>query len=296
MSLFYIISVILLLSKCQVKHKESLSSVQKITLSYAQKFDISVEGEDTLINVLDEEGSLVRQYVINSRLEQCADSLTCFTPPLQRVVMMASPYVAASEVLDALASVKAVSSLGSLYKENLAELYKSGDIVNLSNFNLANNEQLVALRPDVVFISYNNNIYDQEDQLNAMEIPSIYITSHKENHPLGKAEWIKFFGIFFDRQAQADSIFSQIEKAYSEIKHQHQSRQTKPKVLAGYYKKGSWVAPGGKSYFATLLKDAGADYLFKQDSSSGNITLSFETVYETGNGSRLSVFFWEWVN
>lgn len=254
--------------------------MREVPLSYAQRFSVKVEGSDILLHVLDEKGNLVRQYLISPYPERCVDSLTCFTPSLRRVVMMASPYMAVSEVLDVLPSVKAVSSLRSLYNENLTKMYKSGKIINLGAFNQANDEQLVALRPDGLFISYNANVYDREDQMEALGIPSIYVTSHKEDHPLGKAEWIKFFGIFFDRQTQADSVFDHIERAYSKIKRQHQPRKNKPKVLAGYYKKGSWVAPGGKSYFATLLKDAGADYLFKQDSSRGNITLSFETVYE----------------
>ena len=118
--------------------------------------------------------------------------------------------------------------------------------------------------------------------MTALYIPSISITSHEESHPLGKSEWLKFFGRFFNRQARADSIFQEIETAYLKTKRQYQRKDVRAKVLAGYYRRGNWVAPGGKSYFAQLLEDAGADYVFKDDEHSGNITLSFEHVYEIG--------------
>ncbi len=195
---------------------------------------------------------------------------------------MTTPYLAIIDALGEAGAVRAVSSIMSLYNATLTHLNENGKIITLGSTKNLDQEQLVALGPDALFIPYTRTALELHDKLIELSIPVLSITSHKETHPLGKAEWLKFFGVLFNRTPEADSIFRGIEDDYLQTKQRYQGQHNKPKVMAGYARRGSWIAPGGKSYFARLLEDAGADYVFAENGDSGNITLSFERAHELG--------------
>jgi iron complex transport system substrate-binding protein len=103
---------------------------------------------------------------------------------------------------------------------------------------------------------------------------------YMESSPLGRTEWIRFYGLFFDKRALADSLFSATVEAYNALAALTQSVVDRPTVLTETIYNGIWYLPGGDSYMAHLFRDAGADYLWKDDTTTGAIALSFEAVLE----------------
>jgi iron complex transport system substrate-binding protein len=101
-----------------------------------------------------------------------------------------------------------------------------------------------------------------------------------EKHPLGRAEWIKFMALFFNKEKMADSVFNTIEKEYISTLNQVKNISTKPSVLSGITYGGVWFMPGGKNYAAKLLNDAGCNYLWSNTESNGYLEVSLESVYE----------------
>jgi iron complex transport system substrate-binding protein len=114
-------------------------------------------------------------------------------------------------------------------------------------------------------------------------VPVVLNAEYLEKHPLGRAEWIKFMALFFNKEAQADSIFRVIEKEYLDTKALADSVAKRPSVLSGIVYGDAWFLPGGQNYAARLLKDAGCHYLWASDSSNGFLELSFESVYQTAH-------------
>jgi iron complex transport system substrate-binding protein len=108
-----------------------------------------------------------------------------------------------------------------------------------------------------------------------------------EKHPLGRAEWIKFMALFFNKEKAADSIFAIIEKEYLDIQARAKTVDSKPSVLSGIVYGDTWFLPGGQNYAAVLLNDAGCNYLWKETSSNGFLELSFESVYEKAHDADL---------
>ena len=45
----------------------------------------------------------------------------------------------------------------------------------------------------------------------------------------------------------------------------------------------TWYLPGGKNYASKLLTDAGFDYIWKEDTTAGFLTLSYESVLDRAN-------------
>jgi len=100
---------------------------------------------------------------------------------------------------------------------------------------------------------------------------------------LGRAEWIKFFGILFDKEQLADSIFNVIENNYLEAKKIALKSTKQQTVLSGaIMSKDIWNLPAGDSFVAQFLEDANVNYLWKNTKGKGSLSLSFESVFEKG--------------
>jgi iron complex transport system substrate-binding protein len=100
-----------------------------------------------------------------------------------------------------------------------------------------------------------------------------------ERHPLGRAEWIKFMALFFNKEREADSVFNAIEREYLATREVAMKTSLRPTVLSGVVYGDAWFMPGGKNYAATLLSDAGCDYLWSDTESNGFLEISFESVF-----------------
>ena len=108
-----------------------------------------------------------------------------------------------------------------------------------------------------------------------------------EETPLGKAEWIKFFGVLLDKQKEADSIFRAIETSYQEVKKIAAKAAKKPTVLSGALFKDVWYLPAGESWAAQFIKDANGEYLYQATSGTGSLSLSLESVLEEGQQANV---------
>ena len=110
-------------------------------------------------------------------------------------------------------------------------------------------------------------------------MPVIINAEYLEKHPLGRAEWIKFVALFFNKEKTADSVFQVIENEYNKTTELALQIPMKPTVISGVVYGDAWFMPGGQNYAARLLKDAGCEYLWADDTSQGFLELSFESVY-----------------
>jgi iron complex transport system substrate-binding protein len=104
---------------------------------------------------------------------------------------------------------------------------------------------------------------------------------------LGRADWIKFMALFFNKEKKADSIFRFIEGEYNKTKALVKGVADRPTVMSGIVYGDTWFLPGGQNYAARLLEDAGCHYLWKEDPSNGFLELSFESVYAKAKGADL---------
>jgi iron complex transport system substrate-binding protein len=99
-----------------------------------------------------------------------------------------------------------------------------------------------------------------------------------ETHPLGRAEWLKFTALFFNKEALAEKAFDEIAQEYERLSQLGHHVLVRPTVLTGTSWRGTWFLPGGKSFMAQFLRDAGAEYLWEKDQTTGAIPMDFESV------------------
>jgi iron complex transport system substrate-binding protein len=157
--------------------------------------------------------------------------------------------------------------------------FKNGDLINLTLGNDLDEELIYSIEPELFFVyPFGDKSYNQ---FLSKGIGCVQISEYLENHPLGRAEWIRLFGCLLNKQKLADSLFVTIEKQYSQLRDSIDRMQPKrPVVFAGSMDGDRWALPSGNSYLASLIYDAGGSYLFSDSSKTGNLVLPFETFYD----------------
>ena len=171
----------------------------------------------------------------------------------------------------------------------MRERIDRGKVTDLGIDKGLNIEKLAVLKPGAVMGYTMSGDYGQFRKIEALGIPVVINGEYLEQHPLGRAEWIKFMALFFNREREADSVFNVIEKNYEEAKAVVSNVNEHPTVLSGIVYGDAWFLPGGENYAAKLLKDAGCRYLWADTESKGFLQLPFEAVYKDAHDADLWV-------
>lgn len=142
-------------------------------------------------------------------------------------------------------------------------------------------ERIISLKPEGLFISpfENSGGYGKLDKLH---IPIIETADYMETSPLGRAEWMKFYGLLFKSEERSDSLFSSIEKEYMTLKAEAAKLPLGLSILTERKMGSVWYVPGGKSTMGILLKDANAKYIFADDTHSGSLAYGPERILSKG--------------
>ena len=154
-------------------------------------------------------------------------------------------------------------------------------------------ERIIALTPEAILLSpfENSGGYGKLDKLH---IPIIEAADYMESSPLGRAEWMKFYGMLFGNEEgksngisgscepKADSLFAKIEKEYLKLKAEAAGYPKGLSILTERKTGNVWYVPGGQSTIGILLKDANARYIFEDDEHSGSLAMSPEQILAKG--------------
>ncbi|WP_338730965.1 ABC transporter substrate-binding protein [Mangrovimonas cancribranchiae] len=199
--------------------------------------------------------------------------------PVEKIVVTSTTHIPALELLGVEQTLVGFPGTDYVSSEKTRALIDNENIRELGKNEGINTEVLLELQPEVVVgfgIDGNNKTFET---IKKSGIPVIYNGDWVEASPLAKAEWIKFFGVLFNKTVKADSIFNTIEKNYNEAKQLASKVKRTPTVLSGALHKDVWYLPSGTSPEAQLLKDANVNYLWQNTSAEGSLALSFEAVF-----------------
>lgn len=203
--------------------------------------------------------------------------------PVRNIASLAATHLAYLTELNDLDKLIAIANPQYISGEAVQTGINAGKIQAVGNGPDVNLEKLLSLQPDLVTtFAMGNTNKDDFAQLMSKGIKTVVFSDYMEETPLGRAEWIKFMALFFNQEEEAEAIFSAVEARYEALRTKMLSISYKPTVLMGNELNGKWSVPGGKSYAAILIRDAGGSYLWEDDNSSGRIPYSFEAVLEKG--------------
>jgi iron complex transport system substrate-binding protein len=255
--------LILTLSSCSETGKEHETPVQiKQSNLYATGFSIEVNGIDTL-------------FLLFSPLNQKDTVLKMLIEkPINRFACLSTTHLPFFQSLNAAEKAVGVGFAEYLKDEESLDRIESGSLTNITAAGNLDFERIVSLAPEALLVYYyGNEDYSRYEQAGIKIIP---INEYAEAHPLGRAEWLKVFGLLAGKYSAAGRAFNEIDSAYKSLEQSIPSTANKPMVFTGSFYKGKWAAPGGDSFIARFIEDAGAQYAFEDYPGNENINLDFE--------------------
>ena len=186
------------------------------------------------------------------------------------------PYISALGHVNAITACAHMDQVRDpLFKERLS----MGAVKEIATGDGLDREALLGLKPEALFgYPFGRG---ESGALERLGIPTIEISEYLEEHPLGRAEWLRFFGVLFGEERKADSLFAGIRDRYEALRVDSAAID-RPTVLFGSVWDGQWWVPPGNSYMARLIEDAGGRYVFADRKGDGNIAMDMERMIQIG--------------
>ena len=273
---------------CKEKLNTEESLIRTSNIKYAKGFDIVSENGNKKLIIKNpyKNSKKVFSYILykKSAIKSINKSINVkIEVPIQELVVTSTTHIPMIELLNEELSIIGFPNTKYISSKKTRKLIDQGKIIDIGKENSLNTEILLDIEPQLV-IGYGVSNTDKTlVTVQKAGIPVIYNGDWLEETPLGKAEWIKFFGVLFDKEKQADSIFKKIESNYLEAKNIALKSNKKLTVLSGaIMSKDIWNLPAGNSFVSKFLKDANLDYLWRKTKGNGSLSLSFESVFEKG--------------
>jgi iron complex transport system substrate-binding protein len=259
-------------------------NLSPVEIKYASGFRVSAVEEAKLVEVTYPFQGATSGY--KYLLVQRGDSVPShdqdtrvITIPLRSIVCTSTTHIPLLDYLGETDKLVGFPTTDYISSEKMRKRIDEGKIEELGVDKGLNLERMAMLKPDMVMGYTMSSDYGPFKKVEELGVPVVLNAEYLEKHPLGRAEWIKFLALFFNKEREADSVFNAIEKSYLETKALADGASVKPSVLSGIVYGDAWFMPGGQNYAAKLFKDAGCNYLWASDSSHGFLELSFESVY-----------------
>lgn len=278
--------LIMLMIACQNKVQNTTEiSKSNNEIEFAKGLSIQNFEDFTIVSVsnLWPESTVTFQYLTHKKGTQIPDSLqhlTAIEVPVQTSVVTSTTHIPGLTLLNVSESLVGFPNLDYISSATVRAQIEAGRVREVGSNLSLNTEVLLDLAPDVMIAFGVDGQRESHVLLQKAGIPVVYNGDWMEQNPLGRAEWIKLFGVLFDKQTEANALFNQIKTDYQEAKKLSQIVTNKPTVMAGSIYEETWYLPQGESWAAQFLKDANADYLWQSSTGNGSLSLSFETVLE----------------
>jgi iron complex transport system substrate-binding protein len=201
--------------------------------------------------------------------------------PIKSIVTMSTSYLPFLDELGLLDRLVGLDDATYVSNPTVLKMAEEGKLTMLGYGSGVNVEKALELKPDLI-MTYGSGApeYDAHPLLIQAGLKVAVNAEWLDTSPLGRAEWGKFIAAFFNKEADAEALFAEKAARYDELKALTADLTEKPTAFTATAYQGTWNVPGGDSFAAAFLKDAGAAYLWADDTSTGSLPLAFEAVFE----------------
>ena len=259
----------------------------EIPLRYAKKFKIHKDLNSYHLSVFPDRDTLHYDFALQSENTNTTSTVTPLRIPVQRIIVTSTTDIPSLEVLGQVSTLVGFPSPDYISSPKVRSRISEGEISDVGQEVRLNVESVLALRPEVVVVSSNEESSGINALLQQNGITVIPNASWLERHPLGRVEWLLVYGILYDQLDQAQKIVTTIINNYNDQKQKAARVAKTSRVISGSSYKGVWYMPGGGSYMATLMADARMDYIWKDTPDTGSLTLDFERVLTKSKGASI---------
>ena len=235
-------------------------------------------------------GKLLHRYVLVDRGERIVDrgesfpDATVIEVPIQRAAVFTTVHCALLTEFGLGDRIVGVADSKYIKIPYIHEQIAKGRIVDCGNGLNPVVEKIMDVKPDVIMLSpfENSGGYGKTEEIG---IPLIECAEYMETSPLGRAEWMRFYGLLFGVGEKADAMFHEVDSCYTALKQQATEAGEGRSVIVDKVVGSVWYMPGGHSTIGQMIQDAGGRYPWANDEQSGSLALPFESVLERGGES-----------
>ncbi len=287
-------TLVILISFLNIQCKQETNSAATVVPSnevkYAKGFSIQKYEGYSVVKVSNPwpKANKIYTYILKEKDGKVPDALSkniIISVPVKRIVVTSTTHIPSLEMLDAEKTLVGFPHLEYISSDKVRTLIDNKKVKELGNNHDLNTEVLIDLQPDVIIGYGIDNSNPTLDNLQKSGLKVMLNGDWNEETPLGKAEWLKFFGALYGKQKEANELFSKIEKDYLNTIKIAKRATTKPSILIGDMFEDKWYLPRGTSWGCLLLKEANSNYLWQDSKGTGSLSLSFEAVFEKANAA-----------
>ena len=268
------------------------SAVLKVdSVYYAHGFSIKYYDDCKVVSIRDPWDTLKirKNYVLVDKdrrskkfevPEEARDNAVIIPVPVEKAVIYTSVHSAMAEELGCIDRICGVCEPQYIISEEILQRVADGRIADLGMSTSPNIEKIIDMDAELIIASpFENSGYGNAEKIG---VPIVEAADYMEGHPLGRTEWVRFYGLLFGCRERADSLFFATCEKYDNLKALTASipEGEKPSVIMERKYGALWGVPGANSYVAIFHNDAGARYVFSDMAATGSVQLSFEEVFE----------------
>ena len=293
----HLLNLLLLLSLCACGNRHATDNtvgVDSVAFKYARLIHVERHDGYTLARVDNpwKVGKTLHTYVLvpnDAPLSQQLPQGTVVRTPLRRSIIFTSVHAALADQFAAQKQVAGVADSKYIKVPFVVEGCADGTLVDCGDGMNPLVEKIIDAGADAILLSpfENSGGYGR---LEDVGIPLIECAEYMEQSPLARAEWMRFYGMLYGKEHEADSLFALVDSSYHALKTLAATSNISRTVLMDKQTGGVWYVPGGRSTIGRMLDDAGARYPFAQDEHSGSLPLPFETVLERSGDADVWLF------
>ena len=290
---FTLFLFVVTLGGCKQNDKTFTAAIKTSTneIQYAEGLEIYKYRGYTIVKVTRPwpEAKKSFTYVLQEKNSIIPDSLKQFSiipVPIKSIVVTSTTHIPALEMLGVENTLVGFPNTNYISSEKTRKRIDSGNVREVGTNETLNTEVLIDMAPNVIVSFGLNDNNPTLDNLQKSGLKILLNGDWAEQYPLGKAEWIKFFGALYGLDSRAKTIFSKIEKEYKNTLALANKATSKPTVLSGAMFQDQWYVPQGDSWAALFLKDANSNYLWADSKGIGSLPLPFEKILEKSKNAE----------
>lgn len=261
---------------------------EKVTLDYAKGFSVAYFKHYKVVTVTTPWPNAQENF--RYVLVQCGTPIPdgfagaqIISIPIQSIAILSTTHLPHLELLDALDRLVGISTFKNVYSAATRRKIAAGEVVEIGRGPSINLEVILDLAPDLITaVGHDQPQYNNHPMLLNAGVNVVINSEYVEQTLLGRSEWLKFTAAFLNKDGLAQRRFSEMVDRYQGYAQQVRDvpAAQKPSVFGGYLHRDVWYVPGGNSYIAQLVADAGGAYRWADDPHQASIALSFEAVFE----------------
>jgi iron complex transport system substrate-binding protein len=270
----------------------------KISVAHADGFTVEYFDTYKIVTVTQPFPGATADDYLSYLLVQCGaphpegvEADKTYEVPAGDTILMSTTYITMMDDLNLLDKVVGLDSFQFVNNTTIRERIEQDELVAINFGPDVNVELALEADPDLIMTySFGSPDTDSAPVLENSGLPTVVNGDYVETSPLGRAEWVKFIATFYNAEAEAQTVWQEIEREYNSASERAQAVGDSPTVLADVPFEGTWYVPGAQSYVAQLINDAGGDYIFTDQEGTGSLPLDFETVFDRAQGADI------WIN